>query len=198
MISHVLKEYEPACDGIYLFGNLNALEFYRKMGFKTENQYTYFVKDAYCQSGKTEGSFRPVKDMSDEIKRRYPELVRGSICHSSLEQINKYGLQMFYTAGLDNVYYSDDLDCFIVYEQDNGPVLRSILCKKKAALIDVVQHMELNGNTCRLGFVPLTEDIDLCFCEAYDGGDDYRLFYRGEELESIERDRLYFPDLSHA
>ena len=32
----------------------------------------------------------------------------------------------------------------------------------------------------------------------YDDGDDYRLFYRGEKLESIEQDKLYFPDFSHA
>jgi len=38
----------------------------------------------------------------------------------------------------------------------------------------------------------------ICESEIYDGADDYRLFYMGEELESIEKERLYFPDLSHA
>ena len=46
------------------------------------------------------------------------------------------------------------------------------------------------------GFTPLEEDIDKCFSELYDGGDDYRLFYRGKGQESIERDKRYFPDLS--
>ena len=32
----------------------------------------------------------------------------------------------------------------------------------------------------------------------YDGGEDYRLFYRGDALRSIEDERLYFPHLSHA
>ena len=49
-----------------------------------------------------------------------------------------------------------------------------------------------------LGFTPLEEDRDKCISEVYDGGDDYRLFYRGKKLESIEKDKLYFPDLSHA
>lgn len=39
---------------------------------------------------------------------------------------------------------------------------------------------------------------EICISEVYDGGDDYRLFYRGKELEAIEQDRFYFPDLSHA
>ena len=31
-----------------------------------------------------------------------------------------------------------------------------------------------------------------------DGADDYRLFYLGEQLKSIENEKLYFPELSHA
>lgn len=30
----IIEEYEDKCDGIYLFGDLSALDFYRKMGFK--------------------------------------------------------------------------------------------------------------------------------------------------------------------
>ena len=51
---------------------------------------------------------------------------------------------------------------------------------------------------CRLGYVPLGEDKDLCVAEEFNGGDDYRLYYRGAELGAIEKDKLYFPDLSHA
>ena len=38
----------------------------------------------------------------------------------------------------------------------------------------------------------------MCTAEQYDGADDYRLFYLGEELKSIEQEKLYFPELSHA
>jgi hypothetical protein len=48
--------------------------------------------------------------MGDEIKKKYLDLVRNNECHSSFEQMNKYGLQMFYTAGLDNVFYADDIE----------------------------------------------------------------------------------------
>ena len=198
LIEHVIKEYENDCDGFYLFGNLNALDLYRKMGFETLNQYRYFVKDEYCHFGKSEKVFKPVNDMDDGIQKKYMDLVRNSSCHSSFEQINKYGLQMFYTSGFDNVFYCDDIDCFIVLEQEEGTILQSVLCKEKIALADVLKRIELPDNKCILGFTPLDEDKELCVSEVYDGADDYRLFYIGKEIESIERDKLYFPDLSHA
>ena len=130
--------------------------------------------------------------------QKYLDLVRNSYPHSAFEQTNKYGLQMFYTAGFDNVFYCDALECFIVLEQENGVCLQSVLCGKRIALKDVIRRIESEDCKIRLGFVPLDEDMVICESEIYDGADDYRLFYMGEELESIEKERLYFPDLSHA
>ncbi len=96
------------------------------------------------------------------------------------------------------MYYCADLDCFIVLEEDEIPVLQSVLCRKKVALTDVIRRIDLDKSGFMLGFTPLEEDRDKCISEVYDGGDDYRLFYRGKKLESIEKDKLYFPDLSHA
>ena len=50
-------------------------------------------------------------------------------------------------------------------------------------------------------FMPVNttdEQMDICVAEQYDGADDYRLFYLGEQLKSIENEKLYFPELSHA
>ena len=198
LMQHVIGHYEQECDGIYLFGDLGAAGFYEKMGFTVAKQYRYTVKKEFCSCEKAGGIFRPVRDMDDEIKKHYLDLVRNSAFYSSFELINRYGLQMFYTAGLEQVFYADDIDCFIVLEQDGCPVLKAVSGRKKAALADVLQRMEIKDQTCRLGFTPADEDKDLCVSEIYDGGDDYRLFYRGEALEAIERDHLYFPELSHA
>ena len=199
LIKHVISEYEGRCDGIYLFGNLNATGFYQKMGFDTENQYRYRVKKGFCSQGKEKSGFRAVKDGGDELRDRYLDLVRNSAPQSSFEQLNRYGLQMFYTAGLDDVYYSDDLDCFIVSDmQGECTVLKSVLCGKRMPLEEILRRMDTGDGGCLLGYVPMEEDMYLCEPEEYDGSDDYRLFYLGEALRSIERDRLYFPELSHA
>ncbi len=198
LMKQVIKEYEKDCDGFYLFGDLSAAGFYRKMDFEIVNQYRYFLKEEFCTADKNAESFRPIQDMEDAVKKKYLEYVRESEPHSSFEQINKYGLQMFYTAGLDNVLYCAELDCFIVLEEEETPILQSVLSRKKVALTDVVKRMALDKPELMLGFTPLEEDRDKCISEVYDGADDYRLFYRGEKLKAIEQDKLYFPDLSHA
>ncbi len=198
LMKRVIEDYENDCDGFYLFGDLSAAGFYRKMGFEILNQSRYFVKEEFCRFEKGEDAFRPIMDMDDSVKNLYLDYVRSSAVHSSFEQVNKYGLQMFYTAGFDNVLYCAGEDCFIVLEQDETPVLQSVLSRKKVALADVLKRIEFANHKCILGFTPLDEDKIMCTSEVYDGADDYRLFYRGKKLESIERDKLYFPDLSHA
>lgn len=197
IMKRVIAEYENECDGIYLFGNLESLGFYEKMGFKTMDQYRYFVKNEFIGRDDSKEAFVALSELDDAYKDRYLDMVRNCRDLSSFAQTNKYGLQMFYTGEFDNVFYAKDIDCFIVIEQEDGTVLQSVLCKENVPLAEVIKRIDLQEG-CALGFTPLPSDIDICTCEKYDGADDYRLFYIGKELESIERDRLYFPDLSHA
>ena len=64
--------------------------------------------------------------------------------------------------------------------------------------MDILQRVRGVYHKCQLGFVPTMKDMDICTAEKYDGADDYRLFYLGEQLKSIENEKLYFPELSHA
>ena len=78
-----------------------------------------------------------------------------------------------------------------------------IVCSKKfyPEIKDIKKKLEKRGHEISLPNSyedPLAEDNAMCTPEEYDGADDYRLFYRGEKLKSIEQDKLYFPDLSHA
>ena len=112
------------------------------------------------------------------------------------------GLPVFlckYTADMENVYYAKDIDCFIVAEtEENTLLLQSIICENQVALSDVLQRVRGEYHKCQLGFVPAMKDMDICTAEKYDEADDYRLFYLGEQLKSIENEKLYFPELSHA
>ena len=126
-------------------------------------------------------------------------MIRHSAVNSSMEQINKFGLQMFYTADMENVCYAKDMDCFIVAETEGDTLfLQSIICENQVALSDVLCRVRGGYHKCRLGFVPDRKDMDICIAEKYDGAEDYRLFYLGEQLKSIEEDKIYFPELSHA
>ena len=198
LLEHVLRQYEGSCDGIYLFGDLGALDFYRKLGFQEGAQYQYTLKEAVCEKAGQAG-FRPADSADPQMKRRYMEAVRESAVNASLEQLNKFGLQMFYTADLNNTYYAEDLDCFAVMELEGDTlILESVICKQRLPMKDILARIGLEYRYLKLGFSPLGDDAALFHAEPFDGGEDYRLFYRGNELERIADDRLFFPLMSHA
>lgn len=127
------------------------------------------------------------------------DAVKGSAVNASLEQVNKFGLQMFYTSDLSNTYYAEDIDCFAVMEMCNDTlILQSVISKEQIPMKEILSRIGLKYRKLTLGFSPCAEDAALFHAVVYNGGEDYRLFYRGKELESIEREKLFFPQLSHA
>ena len=199
LMDHVVKQYKDDCDGFYLFANLDAVDFYNKCGFSKETEYRYSVKNEFCMRKSAGEIFMPVNTADERMKQKYMDMVRRSAVNSSLEQLNKFGLQMFFTADMENVNYAKDMDCFIVAEmEENTLLLQSIICENHVTLLDVLQRVRWEYNKCQLGFTPALKDMDICVAEQYDGADDYRLFYLGEQLKSIENGKLYFPELSHA
>ncbi|WP_302186560.1 hypothetical protein [uncultured Ruminococcus sp.] len=47
------------------------------------------------------------------MRNKYLSYVKSSAVNSELEQTNKFSLQMFYTAELENVYYSEKSDLIL-------------------------------------------------------------------------------------
>lgn len=199
LMQHVIRQYQDCCDGIYLFGDLSALDFYRKLGFAEGVQYQYTLKSKYCRQTAAQPAFQPVDKQDALMKQRYLDAVRSSAANASLEQLNKFGLQLFYTSDLSNLYYAPSIDCFAVMElQQDTLLLHSVICKQRLPLQAVLAQIGLEYRSLILGFSPCAEDADLFDAAIYDGGDDYRLFYMGTELESIQKEKLYFPHFSHA
>lgn len=200
LIKAVIREYEGRCDGIYLFGNLSALNFYRKAGFVEKNQYQYSLKDKAVIAKKSGGMFIKTNAGTDpEMKKKYLAAVREGTANSAFEQENRFSLQMFYTTDMDNVYYSKELDCFAVYSVDDGVLtLQSVISNRKQQLRDVIGEIGDEYKKLVLGFTPDDDSKDLFDATKFDGGDDYRLFCLGSGMDVIERDRLFFPALSHA
>ena len=44
LINYIINEYKDKCDGIYLFGDISALEFYRKFGFQEVSETNIILK----------------------------------------------------------------------------------------------------------------------------------------------------------
>lgn len=199
LMKHVMGKYESACDGVYLFANLSALDFYRKIGFIEGVQYQYSLKRDCLGGIKIESPFIKANQNDEQIRFKYMDAVRNSAVNAALDQMNKYGLQMFYTADLRNVYYTADRTCFAVMQKfDETLVLESVISKEHISMKDVITHIDEKYNCLKLGFSPCAEDCMMFETTVCHGGDDDRLFYRGKELERIEQEMLFFPQLSHA
>lgn len=198
LLDHVVAQYQDQCDGLYLFGALTALDFYRNAGFTEELQYEYRLKrellDAACEGT----AFRPT---DETLRQHYEETVRNAAPTSRLELLNRYSLQMFHTLGMRGVYYAEDLDCFAVMKPRAGELfLQSVVCKRPVALSDIVRRIprQQRENSILLGFVPLADQAALFDATPYNGGTDYRMFCRGGMLGSIGTGQLYFPRMSHS
>lgn len=206
LVEHVIEEYKDKCDGFYLFGDLSALDFYRKTGFKESMQYSYSLKADEIAKLNAAGAhiaegvgFVKVDHTDQSIKEKYMDYVRHSVPNCAFEQRNKFGLQMFYTANIKNVYYSENLDCFIVMcKAGDTALLNSIIAKKQIHIGRVIGEINPDYKELKLGFAPNKDSLDMFDCTSFDGDDDYRFFIMGEALDSIEAEKLYFPEYSHA
>ncbi len=206
LIEQVIEEYKDKCDGIYLFGNLSAVGFYNKTGFKESVQYSYSLKKdellklkEQSQSKSQDERFVKVDQADLSIKEKYMDYVRNSAVNSALEQSNKFGLQMFYTANMKNVYYSKDLDCFIVLCKSGDAIeLTSVIAREQIPLDKVISQIKLDYKELKLGFAPSRDAMEMFDISEFDGEEDYRFFIMGDGLESIVAEKLYFPEYSHA
>lgn len=195
LMERVIADYRDSCDGIYLFGNLSALDFYRKLGFVESVQYRYRLSvPAFGEKD----ALRPVYQ-NDALLARYREFARNATPCGAFAQTNGWALQMFYTANGEDVFYLPARECFLVLSEDEEAIcLKQIVSEKKILLRDILPFLPATQKPFYLGFTPDAQDTDIVSCEAYDGADDYRFFYMGDALASIADEKLYFPALSHA
>lgn len=194
LLRYVLSIYEPAWEGVYLFGNLDALDFYRKLGFSEMTEHIPVLKEKHLPLLGQAPAFRPLEK---EEQAGYMDALRHAAVNAALEQINRFGLQLFYTGNFDNVQYCPALDCYAVWEQEAGRLtLQSLVCRRPLSLEEVLPRLP-RADSLALGFTPANHG-ELFDLTPYDGGDDYRLFYRGEILPSVAGEQLLFPALSHA
>lgn len=205
LMKMVIDTYKDQCDGIYLFGDLKAQGFYEKLGFKKINQYSYYLKEKYVKliHNQTEYNnnqlFIEIDKNDKKLINKYLDYVKNGILYGSFEQINRFGLQMFYTQYFDNIYYSLELDAFLVLEKEDECLkVQSVICNKYISFLEIISRIRIPFKSVQLGFTPRIEEEKLFDAKLYDGGEDYRLFYIGDKLLDIENKKLFFPILSHA
>ena len=191
LIERIIAEYKDFVEGFYLFANLNALNFYEKVGFWRQNQCRYSMlgqfslKDDFVPAGKG-------------LRERYYQMLNDAVCNAKFDHLNRSSLQMFYTMDMEDVYYSKKQECFAVAHVNNEELyIDSIISNRNVKIRDVIETNKGSYSKVILGFVP-NEQQDGFTVEPHDGGNDYRLFCLGEDIKRIEMEKLYFPIMSHA
>lgn len=194
LIERIIKTYKDHADGFYLYGNLDAVGFYDQIGFKRLDQFRW-ISDCIIKRKVLKSGFEKAGEAEQE---HYRFVLKTAVINAEFDHINRRSLQLFYTLDMDDVYYNKELDCFVVMNiQDEVLYLDSVVSTKYILLRDVLERVDGEYVKVVLGFTP-KDNTELFRPEQFDGGDDYRFFYIGEQLECITKEHLFFPLMSHA
>jgi len=201
LIEKVINTYRDECDGIYLFGNDSVLDYYPKYGFQVSKEYIY-KKQLPADEVKVEllkdnkfGKFIKIENPSNEDRIKFFDYVKQAVSNDGMTMRN-VGLMGFYLHDLEDVYYSERLDTYVVANIKNHTLyLSCIIAKKKVELKDILDSFSDVADEVVLDFTPSNKDgFEV---EEFEE-EDCTLFYIGEDLKRIEREHLHFPVISHA
>ena len=139
--------------------------------------------------------FIKIENPSNEDRKKFFDYVRHAVSNDGMTMRN-VGLMGFYLHDMEDVYYSESLDTYVVADiKDNTLHLNCIIAKKAVELNDILESFAGAADTVILDFVPSNKrGFEVVEFEE----EDCTLFYIGEELKRIEREQLHFPSISHA
>lgn len=197
LIRAIMEEVDKdlaGADGVYLFGNDDVVEFYPKFGFVPGKEFLYTREVE--QTGKNRMANVPMNGPEGWEKLR-----RAMECNSfplGCRMVGNSGLIFFYVAQFmqDSVYYSAELDAWVIGELENGNLLlHDVFCAREITLDAVIAAFGGDVKSVTLGFAPA--DAAGFTVEEY-REEDCNFFVRGEGLSDFAAGKLRIPSLSHA
>lgn len=133
LMNSVLAEYSDAYDFMYLFANKDVLDFYPKFGFKTFQEYIFFMN--FAVNRKPSRNLRKLDITNNKDINFIYEFVSTRIPVSdTFSTLNSEGVFMFYCLNVfpQNIYYLADEDVIVVFMQEEKTLhLYDIVSKKE-------------------------------------------------------------------
>jgi predicted GNAT family N-acyltransferase len=194
LMGRVIAKYGGKVDGIYLFGNDSALNFYPKFGFTKGMEYQC-SKKVNIKNDKMQIQHVNMED--EENRRRFLDTVKRSVCNDRFSMDN-FGLTAFWAMGpmSDTVYYNLNEDAYIIADiKEENLWLHQIISTHKVDLEEIISSFGESLKKVYFGFTPY--DTDKYDVEEYHI-EDCTFFYLGKDLENTEKKKLMFSTLSHA
>lgn len=194
IIQRILQNWEPCCDGIYLYANDSVLDFYPQFGFQKALEYQASAPLAPASSSIRRLDLSRPADLA-LLRRRY-EL---SNPFSALPMVDNWGLLMFYCGSFlkDCVYELPEHNVLLVTEfEGNTMFCHDIYGKTNLNLLDVLNAAAgPNIHQAVLGFTPKNPSG---FVSSPVQEEDTTFFVLGGKENLSLQNQLMFPTLSHA
>lgn len=197
LMEWIFQLYEDKVDGIYLFGNDFAYDFYVKMGFKPAKEYTcsWMQQGEQLQREVVQVPMNDHKDW-DLLEEKIKEGNHGC----NLDLVDNSQLPMFYVTKFmqGNVFYHERLDTYVIAEEECSELIISMVISPKGKEIDLKELAKGFGPEIKkvtLGFSPLDKTgMDVTELEA----EDSTFFIKGDGLKVVSEKELMVPGLAHA
>ena len=199
IMEEIEKDYAEV-DGFYLFGNDSVLDFYPKFGFKPAQEFQ-MVKGKVKNCNDNGINTFTAKKVPMETPNDWEFMVQQiekSMPNSRFEMVDNSQLAMFYLSSFmkDNVYFVESENAYVVAEVDGTELLLTAVYAEQ--VVDLDKVIAAFGNEIeevKLGFTPLE---DSGFETIPYKEEDCTLFLKGNAWEAYRKDKLRFPELSHA
>lgn len=195
IMEEIMQDYQDV-DGMYLFGNDDVREFYPKFGFQATKHYEY-VKEVHTTA---EATMKQVPMKERMAWDMLEALIKRSYHQSAFEMVNNSELNMFYVTKYmqDNVYYSEELDAYVIAEIEEGELtVNMVISEKPQDMNRIVEGFGKEIQKAVLGFTP-KDTTGFVLREAEQVREDCTFFVKGKGLEGVEEAKVMFPLLAHA
>lgn len=204
IMEQILAEYSGKTDGVYLFADDTAIDYYPKFGFRPAMEYEYYFSAEQIKNI-TPYTLKKV-DLKDpeQAERLYqfigsyqvdPAVPNKNDALYMLDNISLY--QFWFEAEFgDQIYYLPEKEAYVVAGMDEDILfIHQIFGKQKVDLCRIAAVFGKGAQEIIMGFTP-ADQIGLSVRKQDEPGGT--LFVMGDDLDRIERDKLIFPVLSHA
>lgn len=182
----------PDVDGIYLFGNDSVLDFYPKFGFRPSREFGYSAAALPA-----EPYLLTKTDLFDEEQsgRFFRALNSDGGEHGAFSMTENIGLYKFWLAADygESLYFVPETGGYVIAEKSG-----STLFLRQSVGFSPDPHRlaaAFGAAEVRFGYTPADRSGLDC---SENKTEDCTLFIIGDDLARVERDRLMFPEISHA
>lgn len=153
LMLHIMKEYEGACDFMYLFANKTVLDFYPKFGFRRihESEYSLDLTTRTIQPKQTSVQQLTIEQdlalLEEYAKNRYIHLSMIAV------EENESLLMFYFTLVFPHaIYYLEELETIVVMEEEEGVLNIYDIISLQATNVEIVLTSIIKDTTKKVVF----------------------------------------------